>query len=90
MSKCEGEAARQHVSQVTPPAASDVREAISLRKSKVIFFFFVVLLHNELSHLRMPAEQKKSREGPHSPVTGNVQCVSEKLARASLVSAFNV
>lgn len=52
-------------------------------------FFFLVLLHNKLSHLRMPAEQK-SREGPPSPVTGNVQRVSEKLARASLVSAFNV
>lgn len=52
--------------------------------------FFSGLLHNDLSHLRMPAEKKKNREGPHSPVTGNVQCVSEKLARASLVSAFNV
>lgn len=41
MSKCEGEAARQHVSQVTLPTASDVRELISLRKSKVIFFRLV-------------------------------------------------
>lgn len=82
MSKCEWETARQDVSEVTLAAASDVRELISS-------FVFFSLLHNDLSGLRIPPE-KKSRAGPHGPVTGNVQCMSEKLARASLASAFNV
>lgn len=44
-SKCEWETARQDISRVTPAAASDVHELISLQKKKnktVIFFVKLV------------------------------------------------
>lgn len=86
MSKCEGEAARQDVSQVTLSVASDVCELIFL-----LFFCFVFFLacYTMTCHI-WECFEKKGREGPRSPGTGNVQGKSEKLARASLVSAFNV
>lgn len=78
MGNCE--ARRFHV---TIAAASDVHELISCKKKVVVFFS---LLQNNLSHLRLPLEKKRYPW----PITGNVLCMSEKLARAALALAFNV
>lgn len=58
------------------------------KKSKVVWVFSKAC-YTTTCHI-WECLQKKSREGPHNLVTGNVQCLSEKLARASLASAFNV